>query len=74
MKPEQGKAAFRSAIAGMMTMVGPSNRPETAQDAAAPQQEPGQAAEDLGEAKQDPGEAPEVREAPVPDREEAEEQ
>ena len=31
-KPGQGKAAFRSAIAGMMTVVGPRRPPETADD------------------------------------------
>jgi hypothetical protein len=97
-KPGQGKAAFRSAISGMMTMVGPSNQPETAQDTAAPQEDPGQvepeetsqalpvpqdavqreepeqAAEEPrkprkpGEAKDEPGEAP------VTDRQQAEEQ
>src|SRR6202044_1700150 len=93
--PGAGKAAFRSAISGMMTMVGPSNQPETAQDTAAPQEDPGQVEpeetsqalpvpqdavqrekpEQAAEEPREPGEAKdEPGEAPVTDRQQAEEQ
>jgi uncharacterized protein (TIRG00374 family) len=49
-KPGQGKAAFRSAIAGMLTVVGPRQEEGTPPDPAVPQEE----------AEQEPGENPAV--------------
>ena len=82
-KPGQGKAAFRSAISGMMTVVGPSQKPpevsaetepeETSPDRPVPPDAdtvwelPEKADEDLGEATAVPGEASTAPEATAPE-------
>jgi uncharacterized protein (TIRG00374 family) len=62
-KPGQGKAAFRSAIAGMMTVVGPSRQPEpaaeeTSRDPADPTGQTEEPAEQRSDPPADSGEVP----------------
>jgi hypothetical protein len=77
-KPGQGKAAFRTALAGMMAVVGPSQKPPEVMEAAEPEAAEPEEAEPE-EAQEEPVQAPEVAAAPeaaaapVADREEAEE-
>jgi uncharacterized protein (TIRG00374 family) len=71
-KPGQGKAAFRSAIAGMMSVVGPSQQPpEVAAGTGEPSEAPGEEPGDVAEAH--PGVTGETPPEPTVPQEAAEE-